>query len=215
MVLFMKRDEFRKNGEWISKWSWTVGFYRIIKTKCMLGDCRGSRANSSYHWSRASWVLAPGCISPLLHFWTLPATSQPNRPRLIYKELSWRKRLNIQLVILLGKIGPLFICIRFCWRNIGGRAWMSLAASHLHTARSRASFPRMFEHFIHRVSTLSTVFLKLQSVSAHRAVWKPDKRVVYLLLRVVTEKVAAPGSVLAFSQKCLLPGQQLCPCVHS
>lgn len=108
-----------------------------------------------------------------------------------------------------------FLSLRFCWGNIRGRAWMSLGALHLQAACLGASFQRMFEHFIYRASTPSTAFLKLLSVSARKAIWKPHSRAVHLLLPQSSYgQVAAPGRGLAYLRSIHSPGGTvMCLCV--
>lgn len=72
---------------------------------------------------------------------------------------------------------------------------MSLGALHLQAACLGASFQRMFEYFIHKASTPSTAFLKLLSVSACKAIWKPHSRAVRLILPGSSYgQVAAPAT---------------------
>lgn len=121
------------------------------------------------------------------------------------------------MIISLEKMGPLFICIRFCWRNIGGRAWMSLATSHLHTARLWASSPRVFEHFIHSLNPEhrlpeTSECLGMQSCSK---TWQEGSLSFTPSEWLQRKWPHQAVSVLAFSQKCSLPGQQSCPvCIH-
>lgn len=94
-----------KNGEWISTWSWTVGFYTIVKTKCMLEDLRGSWADSSRHWLRASWV--PPRAVPGLDFWALQLAGL--LALILSTKHWWRKGLPTPLVLLLGKWVPFYL----------------------------------------------------------------------------------------------------------
>lgn len=94
---------------------------------------------------------------------------------------------------------------------------MSLATSHLHTARLWASSPRVFEHFIHSLNPEhrlpeTSECLGMQSCSK---TWQEGSLSFTPSEWLQRKWPHQAVSVLAFSQKCSLPGQQSCPvCIH-
>lgn len=92
---------------------------------------------------------------------------------------------------------------------------MSLATSHLHTARLWASSPRVFEHFIHSLNpehrlpeTSECLGMLFENLARGQS--------TFYSLRVVAEKVAAPGSeCTGVLSEVFTPWAAVMSCVHS
>lgn len=122
--------------------------------------------------------------------------SQANRPHFIYKELWWRKRLNTQLVLLLGKMCPfLMVSGVAAWgKDEAGpgchgqhRIWKQL----IRKLPSRGCLNILYtEPWPWAASSWSF------SVSARKAAcWPHEEAVIFYSLWAVSEKVTAPGHV--------------------